>query len=56
MQTMAIEKQRFGRTTHMSSALLFGGVELEKSDQDEADMVLDLLFDVDINHIHITAA
>ena len=48
---MTIEKRRFGRTGHMSSAVLFGGVALGKSDQDEADQVLEFLFEFDINHI-----
>ena len=34
---MTIEKRRFGRTGHMSSAVLFGGAALGKSDQSEAD-------------------
>ena len=55
-RTMTIEKRRFGRTEHMSSAVLFGGVALAKSDQDEADRVLDLLFEFDINHIDTAAA
>ena len=55
-RTMAIEKRRFGRTGHMSSAVLFGGAALAKSDQDEADRVLDLLFEFDINHIDTAAA
>ena len=46
---MTIEKRRFGRTGHMSSAVLFGGAALGKSDQDEADQVLDLLFEFGIN-------
>ena len=53
---MAIEKQRFGRTGHLSSVVLFGGAALAKSDQDEADRVLDLLFEFDINHIDTAAA
>ena len=48
---MTIEKRRFGRTGHMSSAVLFGGAALGKSDQDEADQVLDLFFEFGINHI-----
>ena len=48
---MTIEKRRFGRTGHMSSAVLFGGATLGKSDQEEADQVLDLLFEFGINHI-----
>ncbi|HCP36058.1 MAG TPA: aldo/keto reductase [Deltaproteobacteria bacterium] len=40
----------------MSSAVLFGGAALAKSDQDEADRVLDLLFEFDINHIDTAAA
>jgi len=53
---MAIEKQRFGRTGHISSSVIFGGAALAKSDQDEADRVLDLLFEFDINHIDTAAA
>ena len=48
---MTIEKRRFGRTGHMSSAVLFGGAALGKSDQNKADQVLDLLFEFGINHI-----
>ena len=48
---MTIEKRRFGRTGHMSSAVLFGGAAIRKSDQDEADRVLELLLEFGINHI-----
>ena len=48
---MTIEKRRFGRTGHMSSAVLFGGAAIRKSDQDEADRVLELLLESGINHI-----
>ena len=40
---MAIERRRFGRTGHMSSAVLFGGAVLWSVDQGTADRVLDLL-------------
>ena len=53
---MTIEKRKFGRTGHMSSAILFGGAALGKSDQDEADRVLDMLFEFEINHIDTAAA
>ena len=48
---MAIEKRVFGRTGHMSSAVLFGGAALRDEDQGTADRVLDLLFEYGVNHI-----
>ena len=48
---MAIEKRRFGRTGHMSSAVLFGAAALGKVDQGTADRVLDLLLEFGVNHI-----
>ena len=46
-----IEKRPFGRTGHMSSAVLFGGAAVRAVDQGEADRVLDLLLEYGINHI-----
>lgn len=48
---MAIEKRAFGRTGHMSSAVLFGGAALGRVDQATADRVLDLLLEHGVNHI-----
>jgi aryl-alcohol dehydrogenase-like predicted oxidoreductase len=48
---MAIEKRPFGRTGHMSSAVIFGAAALGKVDQATADRVLDLLLEHGVNHI-----
>ena len=48
---MAIEKRPFGKTGHMSSAVLFGAAGIGRVDQGTADRVLDLLFEYGINHI-----
>jgi aryl-alcohol dehydrogenase-like predicted oxidoreductase len=48
---MPIEKRAFGRTGHMSSAVLFGGAALGRVDQGTADRVLDLLLEHGVNHI-----
>ena len=53
---MAIEKRPFGRTGHMSSAVLFGGAALGDVDQATADRVLDLLLEYGINHIDTAAS
>lgn len=53
---MTIEKRPFGRTGHMSSAVLFGGAALSKQDQSTADRVLDLLLEYGINHIDTAPA
>lgn len=51
-----IEQRRFGRTGHMSSAVLFGGAALKACDQGTADRVLDLLLAHGINHIDTAAS
>lgn len=48
---MTIEKRPFGRTGHMSSAVIFGAAAIGKVDQKTADGVLDLLFEYGVNHI-----
>jgi aryl-alcohol dehydrogenase-like predicted oxidoreductase len=48
---MAIEKRPFGRTGHMSSAVIFGSAALKAVDQSVADRVLDLLLEHGVNHI-----
>ena len=48
---MAIEQRPFGRTGHLSSAVLFGGAALGRVDQATADRVLDVLLEHGVNHI-----
>lgn len=48
---MAIEKRPFGRTGHLSSAVIFGAAALRDVDQATADRVLDLLLEFGVNHI-----
>jgi aryl-alcohol dehydrogenase-like predicted oxidoreductase len=48
---MTTEKRSFGRTGHMSSAVIFGSAALKAVDQGVADRVLDLLFEHGVNHI-----
>lgn len=51
-----IEKRRFGRTGHMSSATLFGAAALGNVTQSVADEVLDLLLEYGVNHIDVAAS
>jgi aryl-alcohol dehydrogenase-like predicted oxidoreductase len=48
---MSIERRRFGRTGHMSSAVIFGAAALGRVDQGTADRVLELLLEHGVNHI-----
>jgi aryl-alcohol dehydrogenase-like predicted oxidoreductase len=48
---MSIEKRPFGRTGHLSSAIIFGAAALGKVDQATADRTLDLLLEFGINHL-----
>ena len=48
---MSIEKRAFGRTGHMSSAVIFGAAALKNVDQSTADRTLDLLYRYGVNHI-----
>jgi aryl-alcohol dehydrogenase-like predicted oxidoreductase len=48
---MAIEKRAFGRTGHMSSAVIFGAAALKNVDQATADSTLDVLYRYGVNHI-----
>jgi aryl-alcohol dehydrogenase-like predicted oxidoreductase len=52
---MAIEKRAFGRTGHMSSAIVFGAAALARVDAPTADRTLDLLLRHDVNHIDTAA-
>ena len=53
---MTIETRPFGRTGHMSSAVIFGGAALGAVDQGVADGALDLLFEFGVNHIDTAAS
>ena len=48
---MMIDKIPFGKTGHNSSRTIFGSVSLSEVGQEEADRVLDLLFEFGVNHI-----
>jgi len=48
---MTIEQRPFGRSGHMSSAVIFGAAALGRVDQATADRVLDLLLEHGVNHI-----
>ena len=48
---MSIEKRAFGRTGHMSSAVIFGAAALKNVDQTTADRTLDILHQYGVNHI-----
>ena len=53
---MTIEKRPFGRTGHLSSAVIFGAAALGRVDQGVADRVLDLLLEHGVNHIDVAAS
>lgn len=53
---MTIEQRPFGRTGHMSSAVIFGAAALGRVDQAVADGVLDLLLEHGVNHIDVAAS
>jgi len=53
---MTIEKRPFGRTGHMSSAVIFGAAALGRVDQAVADAVLELLLEHGVNHIDVAAS
>lgn len=53
---MAISKQSFGRTGHMSTRTIFGAAALGAVTQDEADRTLDLLLQYGVNHIDTAAS
>ena len=48
-----MQKRRFGRTNHMSTLAVFGGVALGQIDQPTADEVVQQVIDAGINHIDI---
>ena len=53
---MTIERRPFGRTGHLSSAVIFGAAALGRVDQGVADRVLDLLLEHGVNHIDVAAS
>lgn len=53
---MAIDKQLFGRTGHLSTRAIFGAAALSNVTQGEADQTLDLLLKYGINHIDTAAS
>lgn len=53
---MAIAKQLFGRTGHMSTRIIFGAAALGHVTQAEADETLTLLLEYGINHIDTAAS
>ena len=50
-----IEKRRFGRTGHMSTAAIFGAAALSSASQAEADRALEVLLEYGVNHIDTAA-
>ncbi len=46
-----IEKRCFGRTGHLSTAMIFGGAALIRATQKDADRVLEILLKYGVNHI-----
>jgi len=48
-----METRRFGRTDHMSTLAVFGGVALGQLDQPTADKVVQQVIDAGVNHIDI---
>ena len=48
---MTMEMRPFGKTGHMSSAVIFGAAALKNVDQGVADGILDLLLEYGVNHI-----
>ena len=46
-----IPKNKFGRTGHLSTRVIFGGWALSQATQKEADQVLEILLEYGVNHI-----
>lgn len=53
---MKIGRQTFGKTEHQSSIAIFGAAALGNVNQEEADSVLETLFEYGINHIDTAAS
>jgi aryl-alcohol dehydrogenase-like predicted oxidoreductase len=52
---MPVERRPFGRTGHLSSAVIFGAAALAQVDQATADRTLDVLLEHGVNHIDTAA-
>src|SRR5579883_2919589 len=55
-EKMAIAKQLFGRSGHMSTRTLFGAAALSHVTQEEADRTLEVLLQYGVNHIDVAAS
>lgn len=53
---MPIATQSFGRTGHQSTRTIFGAASLGSVTQDEADRVLEVLMQYEVNHIDVAAS
>ena len=53
---MEIARQRFGRTAHESSRVVFGAAALARVTQDVADQALDVLLQHGVNHLDVAAS
>lgn len=53
---MAIAKQLFGRSGHMSTRTLFGAAALSHVKQEQADRTLEVLLQYGVNHIDVAAS
>ncbi len=53
---MAIAKQLFGRSGHLSTRTIFGAASLSNVSQGEADSTLEVLFQYGVNHIDVAAS
>lgn len=53
---MEIARQRFGRTGHESSRVVFGAAALARVTQDVADQALDVLLQHGMNHLDVAAS
>src|SRR6266699_3716098 len=55
-KTMAIAKQLFGRSGHLSMRTIFGAASLSNVTQGEADRTLEVLLQYGVNHIDVAAS
>src|SRR5438094_7779712 len=53
---MAITKQLFGRSGHMSSRTIFGAASLSSVTQQDADQILQVLLQYGVNHIDVASS
>ncbi len=53
---MAITKQLFGRSGHMSTRTIFGAASLSNVTQQDADQTLQVLLQYGVNHIDVASS